>query len=59
MGVMAISAPRCQVLVRFFPKMFIPILSLSSDTLGFGCVMDWAGTWDTNTAGAELWTPAG
>lgn len=51
---MAMSVPRCHVLVRFFPKIFIPILSSSSDTFGLGCVMDWDGTWDTNTAGAKL-----
>ena len=37
-GLIATRVPLCHVLVRFFPKMLIPILSSSSFMLGFGWV---------------------
>lgn len=53
----ATRVPLCHVLVRFFPRMVIPTFSSSSFRFGFGWVMAWDGACDTNTVGAELWTP--
>ena len=57
-GLMAMSIPLCQVLVRFFPRRLISSLISSSFREGLGWVGVFLGVaWDTNTAGMGTGPP--